>query len=98
MDGKDHCCVTTGQIKARNFAECPLVLVTRQNITIGADSRMISSLLRMKFLFYFSICFSLSSLSYSSVMAVHLIFTVYITVVKTRECVCIIMIHAVLSL
>ena len=55
--------------------------MTRQNVTIRADSRMILYLLRMKF---FLGSFFLFSPSYSSVPAVHLITTVYMTVVRTR--------------
>ena len=51
---------------------------------------MIPNLLRMKLFFVIVFCFLFVcfSPSYSSVPAVHLITTVYITVVGTRECVC----------
>ena len=81
MGGKDPCRVTTGRIKAR-------ISETRQNIAIGTDSTMIHYLLRMTFLFVCSFVFSFRfSPSYSSVPAVHLITTVYISVVRTKECV-----------
>ena len=52
MGGKDHCRVTTGRIKnikKNPWNVCPLVSVTRQNIAVVADSRMVPcSLLRMK--------------------------------------------------
>ena len=46
------------------------------------------SLLRIKLLFFLRLLF-LHLYSYSSVPAVHLITTVYSTVVRTRECVCV---------
>ena len=84
---------------------CPFVSVTKQYIPIcGADLRMIPNLLTdsaavfvfvfFPFVFVFLHltpvyrCFSFSP-SYSSVPAVHLITTVYITIVRTRECVCV---------
>ena len=51
-------------------------------MAIGADSRLIASPLRMKLLF----C---PSPSHSSVPAVHLITRISITLVRTRECVCV---------
>ena len=84
MGKKYHCHVihcTTGQIKARNSMEHMLFCFS--NTTKYRNHlRVIPSPLRMKLLFFF-----VFSLSYSIIPAMHLITRVYITVVRTRECV-----------
>ena len=86
MGKKDHCHVihcTTGQIKARNSMEHMFFCFS--NTTKHRNPlRVILNPLRMKLLFLFGF-----SPSYSIILTVHLITRVYITVVRTRECVCV---------
>ena len=101
MGGKDHCRVTTGRMK-NSAKRLSFGFRNKAKYRIVADSRMIPNLLRMKLQVFLCVCvcvcvclfvclfifsFFFSSPSYSSVPAVHLITAVYITVVRTRECV-----------
>ena len=92
LGAKDHCRVihcTTGWIKARNptkFLSFRFSKKAKYRIPrCWLENDPQPSLLRMKFLFFYV---NFLSPSYSSVPAVHLITTVYTTVVRTRECVC----------
>ena len=89
MGGEDHCHVTTGQIKARNSTEGLSFSFSNKakyhNLCwLENDSQSVEN--EGDFVCVF---FSFFSPSYSSVPAVHLITKVYITVVRTRERVCV---------
>ena len=84
MCGKDHCHVTTGQIK--NSAEDLSFTFSNKvkycnRCQIKNDPQPVE---------YMCVCVCVlgggGSPSYSSLLAVHLITTVCITVVRTREC------------
>ena len=91
MGRKDHCRVTAGQTKARNFTECLFFSFYNKakyhnQYGLENDPQSVENEVVFSYIFLFFVCFSPS---YSSVPAVPLITTVYITVVRTRECVCV---------
>ena len=91
MGRKDLCCVTTGRIKARNFAECLSFSFNNKAKYhnwhwLKNDPQSVEN--EVVFCFIFSFVFSPS---YSSVLAVHLITSVYyyISLLSERENVCV---------